>query len=429
METNRDLHSSLLIALVVVVAISVAFFWGFFRFGKLVEVYSPFTVFLLTSYTIIVLIYLPTRIILYTLYKPFEDRGYRPRVTVVVPAFNEGPFVEKSLNALVRSTYPKDLMEVIAVDDGSSDDTFKYIQKMSRRYPNLIKAIRFPSNRGKREAMAEGVKLATGEIIVFIDSDTRIKRNAIEHLVAPFTDPKVGGVTGKVKVENWRTNILTRMLSVRYVMSFDFYRSTSSVFGGITCLSGVISAYRKDLLEGIIPQWKEQMFLGRKCTFGDDRSLTNHILKKDYLTVYSRKAVARTLAPENIKKLCRMLIRWNKSFLRETIILMNYILRPRIMKKRKMLLFEGVMTTVMPFLMIGLVATIYIRIFMDPAYLLTVVLSITTMAMIYMLFYVKAERNWRFVYGIAYAFFFITILIWLLPYAMFTINRTQWGTR
>lgn len=429
METNRDLRTSLFIASILIIALTAGVIWILFRFKVLLDVYSPFTVFLLTAYTIIILIYLPTRIILYSLYKPFEDKGYRPKVTVVVPAFNEGSFVEKSLKALVRSTYPKDKLEIIAVDDGSKDDTYEHIQKMARRYPKLIKDVRFEKNRGKREAMAEGVRLATGEIIVFIDSDTRIKKNAIEHLIAPFSDPKIGGTTGKVKVQNWKTNFLTRMLGVRYVMSFDFYRTTSSVFGGITCLSGVISAYRKEILEDIIPEWREQKFLGSKCTFGDDRSLTNYVLKKDLLTVYSRKAVAWTLAPDNIMKLARMLIRWNKSFLRETIVLMKYVLKPRTIKKRKMLLFEGVMGTILPFLMIAIVISLYVRIFMNPAYFLTVFLSITTMSMIYMLFYVKAERNWRFVYGIAYAFFFITILIWLLPYAMITINRTHWGTR
>lgn len=429
METNRDLRSSLLIASVLIAAVTTAIFWSLFRFKEIVNIYSPYTVFLLSAYTLIILIYLPTRIILYTLYKPFEDVGYRPKVTVVVPAFNEGFFVEKSLKALVKSSYPKKLLEIIAVDDGSSDDTYNYIKKMAAKYPKIIKAIQFPQNRGKREAMAEGVRLSTGEIIVFIDSDTRIKKDAIQYLVAPFSDPKIGGTTGKVKVENWHTNILTKMLGVRYIMSFDFYRSTSSVFGGITCLSGVISAYRRDLLEKIIPDWRNQRFLNKKCTFGDDRSLTNHILKMDYLTVYSRKAVARTLVPDNLIKLFRMLIRWNKSFLRETLILMKYILRPSTMKKRKMLLFEGIMTTIMPFLMMSIIFTIYFRILFDPAYILTVILSITMMSMLYMLFYVKAERNWRFVYGIVYAFFFMTILIWLLPYAIFTINRTHWGTR
>ncbi len=429
MEMNRGLRTSVLVTFVALSAMTVGILWFIFRFRPMFDTLSPFTIVLLTTYTIIILIYLPVRVILYTLYKPYEDKNYRPTVTVIVPAFNEGAFVEKSLRSLIRCTYPKDKMQIIAIDDGSKDDTFDHILKVAKKYPDLIKAIRFEKNKGKREAMSVGVENATGEIIVFIDSDTRIKKDAIQHLIAPFEDPKIGGTTGKVRVENQNKNFLTRMLGVRYIMSFDFYRSTSSVFGAITCLSGVISAYRKEHLIEILPEWRNQVFLGRACTFGDDRSLTNHILKRDYLTVYSRNAVAYTLAPETIIKLFKMLIRWNKSFLRETLVLMQYILKPKNMRKRKMLLYEAVMTTIMPPLMMVIIISIYIRIAMDPLYLLTVILSITLMSMLYMIFYVKAERNWRFVYGIVYAFFFMSILIWLMPYAFLTIGRTHWGTR
>ncbi|OYT44271.1 hypothetical protein B6U90_05665, partial [Thermoplasmatales archaeon ex4484_6] len=361
MEMNRGLRTSLLIMFIVLGAATIAFVWFLVRFRAMNETSPPLFIFVMSMYTIIVLIYLPVRMILYTLYKPYEDRGYRPRVSVVVPAYNEGRFVRKSLAALVRSTYPKELMEIIAVDDGSSDDTYQHMKAMARKYPKRIRVIRFKKNRGKREAMAEGVKNASGDIVVFIDSDTRIRKDAIEHLVAPFVDPRVGGTTGKVKVENWRSNFLTRMLAVRYIMSFDFYRSTASVFGNITCLSGVISAYRKDLLDEIIPEWKKQMFLGKLSTFGDDRSLTNHILRRNYLAVYSRKAVANTLAPETIPKLFRMLVRWNKSFIRETTVLLGYAFRPEFLRKRKMLIYEAVMTTIMPILMMVIVSSIYIR--------------------------------------------------------------------
>ncbi|MEA3558825.1 MAG: glycosyltransferase [Candidatus Thermoplasmatota archaeon] len=429
METHRGVRTALLITLIVIVSITAGLFWFNFRFMNLYDMSSTYLIVPIVIYSIMILLYLPTRVILYTLYKPYDDRGYRPTVTVVVPAYNEGSFVKKTLKALLRSDYPKELFQIIAVDDGSRDDTFKNILEMANKHPDMIKALRFQKNRGKREAMAEGVKHAKGEIIVFIDSDTIVEKDAVRHLVAPFTDSRIGGVTGKVKVENWNRNILTRMLGVRYIMSFDFYRCTSSVFGGITCLSGVISAYRKNILEDVIPTWREQIFLGSKCTFGDDRSLTNHVLKRDYLTVYSRKAVAHTLAPDNIGKLMKMLVRWNRSFVRETLILMKYIYDPRVIVRRKMLFFESTITTLMPFLMMFIIGTIYVRVALNPWHLVTVIGSIAAMAMIYMLFYIKTERNWQFVYGIAYAFFYITILIWILPYAMLTVNKTHWGTR
>ncbi|MGA1866491.1 MAG: glycosyltransferase [Thermoplasmatota archaeon] len=429
MEINKGLRASMLVSLVVLVALSVALYWYNFRFRVLYDTTNQYFILPIILYSILVLVYLPTRVILYTLYKPYEDKGYRPMVTVVVPAYNEGAFMKKTLEALVNVNYPKDKLQIIAVDDGSKDATYKYMRAVASKYPSLIRTISFKENRGKREAMAEGVKYAQGEVVVFIDSDTAVERDAIRYLVAPFEDPKIGGATGKVKVENYRTNFLTRMLGVRYVMSFDFYRCTSSVFGGVTCLSGVISAYRRSILDQVVPEWKEQMFLGRKCTFGDDRSLTNHVLRNGYYTVYSRKAVAHTLAPENLRKMFKMLVRWNRSFTRETIILMRYLLNPKVIIRRKMLFFEASLTTIMPFLMMMIVINLYIRIALDPFHLVTVVGSVIAMAMIYMYFYIRAERNWQFVYGIAYAFFFMTILIWILPYAMITVGKTSWGTR
>ncbi len=429
MEINRGPRTSILIALVLLATFAVGLYWFNFRFNILVENSSPYYMIPVMLYSILILIYLPVRVILYTLYKPFDDKGYRPKVTVVVPAFNEGAFVRKTLKALISADYPKHLLNIVAIDDGSKDDTFDHMMAVARKYPDRIKVIRFPQNRGKRDAMAEGVKHSDCDVVVFIDSDTKIKKDAIKYLVAPFENGKIGGVTGKVKVENYKTNFLTRMLGVRYIMSFDFYRCTSSVFGGITCLSGVISAYRRNLLEDIIPTWKDQMFMGSKCTFGDDRSLTNHILKRGYLTVYSRKAVAHTLAPENIKKLFSMLVRWNKSFIRETIILMSYLFNIEVIKRRKMLFYEAVMTTIMPFLMMFIIITLYVKIAIDPLSIVAILASVTAMAMVYMFFYIRAEKDWQFVYGIVYAFFFMTILIWLLPYAILTVNRTHWGTR
>ena len=108
---------------------------------------------------------------------------------------------------------------------------------------------------------------------------------------------------------------------------------------------------------------------------------------------------------------------------------MKYLLNPKVIMERKMLFFEATLTTIMPFLMMMIIVNLYVRIALNPFHIITVVGSVLAMAMIYMYFYIRSERNWQFVYGIAYAFFFMTILIWLLPYAMLTVSKTSWGTR
>ncbi|MHC4676400.1 MAG: glycosyltransferase, partial [Planctomycetota bacterium] len=319
--------------------------------------------------------------------------------------------------------------QIIIVDDGSADDTYRYIRSVQKRYPDELEVYRFKRNRGKREAMARGVRKSRGEILIFIDSDTVVDQDALKYLAAPFEDTRVGGVTGKVKVKNKNTNLLTRMLSVRYVMSFDFYRSSRSAYGGVMCLSGVISAYRKDILDEIVPEWLEQEFMGSRCTFGDDRSLTNYILKSGYNTVYSRKAKAMTIVPETVPKLMRMLTRWNKSFIRESLIMLGYLVKPENLRKRKMLLFDFIMTSFMTIFIVFVVSFMVFRIMQDMFLTLNFIGSISLMSMIYMAFYIRTERDWYFLYGIIYSFFYMFVLIWILPYALFTIKRNSWGTR
>jgi hyaluronan synthase len=102
------------------------------------------------------------RTVLWWRYRPYSvPAGPLPPVTVLIPAYNEGAMVEKALYSVAAADYPKDRLEIICIDDGSRDDTWNYIQKARQRYPHLIRAIRFPKNRGKREALYAGF-LANG---------------------------------------------------------------------------------------------------------------------------------------------------------------------------------------------------------------------------------------------------------------------------
>jgi len=427
--TFKQLRSAILLSLVVVIASAVALFWIAFRYDTLMSTTSVLHTLLITAYGILVLIYLPTRIILYILYSPYPDNGFRPLITVVVPAYNEGPFIKRTLEGVARAEYPASGKQIIVVDDGSEDNTGEAVRQFMKDNPGVVEFVQFEENQGKRTAMAEGVRRAKGEIVVFIDSDTIIEENALEYIVAPFEDARVGGTTGKVQVENRFKNLLTRMLGVRYIMSFDFYRCTASTYGGVICLSGVISAYRREILDRVIPGWIKQTFLGNICTYGDDRSLTNYVLKKGYNTIYCRDSVANTLAPETVSRLFKMLVRWNRSFVRESIILFKYLFDRKVIKTRRMLFFDSMITCLMPFFMLSVVVSMYLRVIQEPIYVVMVVASITTMASIYMMFYVRSEKDWQFIYGILYAFFYVSILIWILPFATLTLRRTHWGTR
>ena len=242
------------------------------------------------------------------------DPDYEPTVSFVVPAKNEGDNIAETLRCFYRANYPKHKMEVIAINDGSTDNTLEEMLKVQKEYGHLISRFEVEDwevNQGKREGMAHGVKMATGEIIIFVDSDSFIEKDCVRHLIKYFSDPSIGAVSGHTDVANRNTNMLTRMQAVRYYISFKIYKAAESVFGLVTCCPGCCSAYKREYLNKFVDEWLNQKFLGAKCTFGDDRSLTNYMIRK-YKSVYCTEARAETVVPDTFSKYLKQQQRWKK---------------------------------------------------------------------------------------------------------------------
>jgi len=383
----------------------------------------------LLVYSCLILVHLPYRAILCFLYKPYPVLDPLPAVSFIIPAFNEGAMVEKAIESSARSDYPRELMEVICVDDGSTDDTWNYIEKAAARHPGLVQTVRHSRNRGKRQALATGFDRARGEILVTMDSDSIIARDGLLHLVAPFADPQVGASTAKVRVYNRTENLLTRMLAVRYVMAFEFFRASTSVFKTVMCCSGVLSAYRRKVVIRFQHRWLNQNFLGQTCTYGDDRALTNFILREGYHTVYQRTAEVQTLAPKTLPKLARMLTRWHKSFIRESIVFSTFMLTRYRERYRFPAAFDFLLTTALIPLQFYITLYSLYHVFVDPLLILRFLALIVIMGVTYMLFYIRFERNSDFIYGILYSFLHVFFLMWTVPYAVVTFKNNSWLTR
>ena len=174
---------------------------------------------------------------------------------------------------------------------------------------------RFAKNKGKREAMAAGARRGRGEILLYVDSDSFLRRDAVRKIVQGFADPEVAAVSGHTDVANAHANMLTRMQDVRYYVAFRVMKAAESVFGAVTCCPGCFSAYRRSSVLSILDRWLHQRFLGVQATFGDDRSLTNFLLRR-YKVIYSADAVAVTIVPEHHLKFLKQQLRWKKSWLR-----------------------------------------------------------------------------------------------------------------
>ena len=168
-------------------------------------------------YTLAFLAMQLVRTVLWWRYRPYPlPSGPLPKVTVLIPAYNEGAMVEKAIYSVAASDYPADRLEIFCIDDGSKDDTWEIYAagQVPVSLNELIRLIRFPENRGKREALYAGFTQGTGgEYFVSVDSDSVIEPATLKQIVAPLLqDPKIGGVAGNVKVYNRSVNLITRML-------------------------------------------------------------------------------------------------------------------------------------------------------------------------------------------------------------------------
>ena len=370
------------------------------------------------------------RTVFWLCYRPFAATAPdgAPMITIVIPAYNEGAMVEVAIRSVAAADYPRERFEIIAVDDGSTDDTWRHISRAAQRFPGLVTAVRLERNQGKRAALAEGFRRARGEVVVTVDSDSEIERQTLAAITGPFRDPRIGAVAGKVAVHNRRAGLIPRMLHVRFVLSFDFLRSAQSFFRTVYCCPGALAAYRMSVVRRVLPQWERQRFLGTECTYGEDRAMTNCILAAGYDTVYQRTAVVHTLVPETYSRLCKMYLRWDRSYIREELRFARVVWkRPPLW--RALAMYESTVTNLrfpVAYLSIGLMLGHAVR---DPASILRMLVAIMVVSLVYVLYYLRSERSWDFVFGILYAYFSFFALTWIFPYAALTLRARGWLTR
>jgi hyaluronan synthase len=370
------------------------------------------------------------RTVLWLRYRPFLSCSYAaaPSLTVVIPAYNEGAMVMQSVESVLKASYPAGRLEIIVVDDGSTDDTWSYIRRVASRYPRRITALRLAKNQGKRAALELGFRRARGEIIVTIDSDSVIGRDALLAITGPFRDAIVGAVSGNVRVYNREEGIIPRMLHVQYILSFDLIRAVESAYGNVYCCPGALTAYRASLVREVLDDWMSQTFLGSPCTYGEDRALTNLILAAGYDTVYQRSAEVQTMAPKNYNQLCRMFLRWDRSYIREEVHFLRIVWK-RPWRARLIALCDRLITNLRHpvnyaslILLASLVAS-------KPLIIFRVLAAIGLVSLFNMIYYLRTERSRDFLYGVCYSYFAFFGLFWILPYSACTLRCRSWLTR
>ena len=384
-------------------------------------------------YSIIAAAFLLTRYLFGALYKTVPIReDFTPGVTIIIPCFNEEEWINRTILSCINQSYPAEKLEVIVVDDGSTDSSVAKIQetidsvadivgeKVRQRLFYLVQE----QNAGKREALIRGALAAKHELVVFVDSDSFVDPFAIYNLVQPFQDARMGGVSGRTDVANTYTNVLTKMQAVRYYIAFRIMKAAEGYFDAVTCLSGPLSCYRKELVLQHKDVWLNQKFLGQKATFGDDRSLTNFILR-EHRTGYQDTAVCSTIVPNTYSMFLKQQMRWKRSWLRESLIAAKFM-----WKKEPFMALSFYMGLLVP--VAAPVVVLYNLVYVPAVYRVfptTFLVGLLMMALMMSMAQLFLRRSSTWIFGMWFCLYYEAVLLWQMPVAWFTFWKSEWGTR
>jgi cellulose synthase/poly-beta-1,6-N-acetylglucosamine synthase-like glycosyltransferase/peptidoglycan/xylan/chitin deacetylase (PgdA/CDA1 family)/spore germination protein YaaH len=219
-------------------------------------------------------------------------------VSVVIAAYNEAKVIANTLRTLLASDY-KGEIEVVVINDGSSDDTSAEVERVAQSDPR-VRLLR-QENHGKARALQRGLAAIRHGIVVFIDADTQCQRDTLPRLLEPFADARIGAVSGHAKVGNLRS-FIARCQALEYTCGFNLDRRAYNRWNCITVVPGAISAIRKDAIEKAGGLSLD--------TLAEDTDLTLALHKHQQRIVYVPGAIAWTEAPESMRTLARQRFRW-----------------------------------------------------------------------------------------------------------------------
>jgi cellulose synthase/poly-beta-1,6-N-acetylglucosamine synthase-like glycosyltransferase len=238
-----------------------------------------------------------------------RDYSLKPRVSILLPCFNDAFHVKLTIESILSSNYPRDNIEIIIVDDCSTDDSWNVIQQTVTDIPN-VKLLRHEVNQGKFMALAHAGDIASGDFVVCIDSDCIFHKDALSELMACFSDPKMGGVGGIIGVNNPNENILTQMQTFWYYYAFQALKMIENSQRSVFCLSGCLAAIRKTAFDKIKQGVMDHNFLGKTFTAGEDRYMTHLLLLAGYDTFVNIDARCWTEVPAKWTKFYMQQVRW-----------------------------------------------------------------------------------------------------------------------
>jgi cellulose synthase/poly-beta-1,6-N-acetylglucosamine synthase-like glycosyltransferase len=240
--------------------------------------------------------YFPNRKYLFDIQK--SKKNYP--LSIIIPCYNEEKVIEKTVMSVLKSDYPN-LKKVIVVDDCSTDNSFKIIKQMARKYSKVL-AVQTPKNTGKAAGSKNyGTKFATTELIGYVDSDSFVEKSAIRKMIGFFDDPKIGAVTSVILVDR-RNNFLEKMQAIEYKL-IAFRRKLLEFIDSIYVTPGPLAIYRRKAFDDV------KGFDESNLT--EDIEITWNMISKGYVIRMSMQSYVYTIPPNKLKPWIKQRIRWN----------------------------------------------------------------------------------------------------------------------
>jgi biofilm PGA synthesis N-glycosyltransferase PgaC len=247
-----------------------------------------------------------------------------PLVSVLVPAFRESDTIEPALLSLVSLNYPN--LEIIVVDDGSTDDTYEKAQRFMAAHPeHQIHLYRKP-NAGKWSALNYAFLHSAGELVLCVDADSRLEQDAVLWLVNRMERSSADCVCGQVAVRN-RDRLIARLQAAEYMVANYNLRTAQSSLGQVLLVPGPIGLYRRTILEQVMETMQDADWrpgpgsafgpLSHR-TFAEDFHLSLAVLAAGGRIVFEPRAVARTKAPDTLRALINQRYRWTRGSIQVT---------------------------------------------------------------------------------------------------------------
>jgi len=233
---------------------------------------------------------------------------YHTTLSIITPVYNEDPQVFETALKSWQSNQPD---EIIAVIDETDQACIKIFQEFAREAPNA-KLIITPKP-GKRPALVDGIRAAESEIVALVDSDTIWSPNVKKGVLAPFSDPKVGGVGTRQNVIECQ-HLWQKMIDIFWDLRFSTEMPSLSRMGqAVTCLSGRTAVYRREILLPLLNEMVNETFWGKPVISGEDKCLTRLIQKRGWKTQYQDNAQVFSSATPNFKTFLKQRIRWTRN--------------------------------------------------------------------------------------------------------------------